>query len=296
MKKRLKTFSVEVKKIFKRSYKEGIEQLWRHKFLSFSTLGLGVLILFLLNFIFGIGYFLDISLKNLEQKADFSIPLQENYDEFEFQSLKNELNNYSVEINFLPAQLLGTGDEIWEKDLTLPARVHVKFFDLSAVQEVLGIFKKARYQAVVSDINVQGEKDFSVVIATLLKVRKSVDNMSLFLTIAFMVGGVLLTMNTFRMTLFARRKEIFIARLVGARPSFIAGPFLFEGFLLGVLSSCLAIILFVIVLRNISILPGGEIFIYLWKNIFALELLLSGLLGLMGAWIAVARYIQGQFE
>jgi cell division transport system permease protein len=296
MKKKLQQVLTNTKKLFRRSTKEGIQQLWRNKFLSFSTLGLGVLILFLLNFIFGIGHFLDLSLENLEKKADFSVPLIEKYDEFEFQSLQNELQKYPVEIQLLPAQSLSNSDEPWAKELTLPDRVHVKFQDLEVVREVLGIFKKSRYQNVVSDINVQGEQEFSVVIEKLLRVRNAVDDISYFLTMAFVLGGVLLSMNTFRMTLFARRKEVFIARLVGAKPIFIAGPFLFEGFLLGLISAIIAIIVFVIALKNISILPSGDIFLYLWQNIFAWELLMAGGVGLIGAWISVGRYIRGSFE
>lgn len=296
MKKKVQSLVQTLKKLLVRSAKEGTEQLWRHKFLSFSTLGLGTLILFLLNFVFAIGYFLDLSLQNLEQKADFSIPLREDYDAFEFQSLQNELRNYQVEIELLPAQSLTDSTETWAAELTLPPRVHVKFQNLNIVPEVLGIFKKSRYQKVVSDINVQGEREFSVVIEKLLQVRKAVDNISYFLTLAFIIGGILLTMNTFRMTLFARRKEVFIARLVGANPSFIAGPFLFEGLLLGMVSALLAAVIFVFVLRNIAILPGGAIFLYMWQNIFAWEILIASGVGLLGSWISVGRYIRGSFD
>ena len=103
-------------------------------------------------------------------------------------------------------------------------------------------------------------------------------------------------MNTFRIALFSRRDEVFIARLVGADPAFIGGPFVVEGILLGLLSSLLAIVFFVFILRQIPMLPNGEIFLHLWNHVFSLELLLSAGVGGVGAWWSVRRYIRGRLN
>ena len=69
----------QTRALLQRSLREGSIQLWRNKFLSGTTIFLGALILFLLNFVFSIQYFADMSLQNLEARADFSILLQEDF-------------------------------------------------------------------------------------------------------------------------------------------------------------------------------------------------------------------------
>jgi cell division transport system permease protein len=49
--------------------------------------------------------------------------------------------------------------------------------------------------------------------------------------------------NTIRLTLFARRDEIAILRLIGATTSFIRIPYLLEGAVLGALGSALSLVM-----------------------------------------------------
>ncbi len=62
---------------------------------------------------------------------------------------------------------------------------------------------------------------------------------------SILIGGlglatVVLVSNTIRLTLFARRKEIAIMKLVGATDSFIRAPFMLEGLILGLLGAVFA--------------------------------------------------------
>ncbi|MGE5484550.1 MAG: permease-like cell division protein FtsX [Ignavibacteriales bacterium] len=54
------------------------------------------------------------------------------------------------------------------------------------------------------------------------------------------LATVVLVSNTIRLTLFARRKEIAIMKLVGATDSFIRAPFMIEGLTLGLVGALLA--------------------------------------------------------
>ena len=54
------------------------------------------------------------------------------------------------------------------------------------------------------------------------------------------IVSVVIIANTIKITIFSRRKEIGIMRLVGATNTFIKMPFIIEGMLIGVISALIA--------------------------------------------------------
>ena len=77
-------------------------------------------------------------------------------------------------------------------------------------------------------------------------VRKMLGTISLIekgmwvVTIIFAAAAVLLISTTVRLSIFARRREVEIMRLVGATNWFIRWPFVFEGFITGLLGAIFA--------------------------------------------------------
>jgi cell division transport system permease protein len=63
------------------------------------------------------------------------------------------------------------------------------------------------------------------------------------LAILLIVASVLLISNTIRLSLFSRRREVEVMKLVGATDSFIRWPFVIEGVVLGALGGVLAVAL-----------------------------------------------------
>ncbi|MEA2270311.1 MAG: cell division transport system permease protein [Solirubrobacteraceae bacterium] len=66
------------------------------------------------------------------------------------------------------------------------------------------------------------------------------------LAVLLVVASVLLVSNTIRLSMFSRRREVEVMKLVGATDSFIRWPFVIEGILLGALGGALAIALLLI--------------------------------------------------
>jgi cell division transport system permease protein len=63
------------------------------------------------------------------------------------------------------------------------------------------------------------------------------------LAILLVVASVLLVSNTIRLSLFSRRREVEVMKLVGATDWFIRWPFVIEGIVLGALGGIMAILL-----------------------------------------------------
>jgi cell division transport system permease protein len=88
--------------------------------------------------------------------------------------------------------------------------------------------------------SVKNRKDETNKILTATRVVKL--SMGL-LAILLVVASVLLISNTIRLSLFSRRREVEVMKLVGATDSFIRWPFVIEGVVLGALGGLLAVLL-----------------------------------------------------
>ena len=96
-----------------------------------------------------------------------------------------------------------------------------------------------------------------------LTIAKVISLVFLVAVILLVVASTLLIANTIRLSIFARRREIEVMKLVGATNWFIRGPFMLEGLLCGLVGSVLAVILLVLgkTIALPSILPhigGGK--------------------------------------
>lgn len=119
------------------------------------------------------------------------------------------------------------------------------------------------------------------------------------LAVALGVGVVAVIGNSVRLEIDSRRAEIEVTKLVGGSNAFVRRPFLYEGFLYGVLGGLLALAYGSAVLAalqeplaQVSALYGGRF------GIEGLTLEEGGLLvgagaflGLIGAWIGAARHL-----
>ena len=116
--------------------------------------------------------------------------------------------------------------------------------------------------------------------------------------ILLITASTLLIANTIRLSIFARRREIEVMKLVGATNWFIRGPFMLEGLLCGLGGSILAVILLILgkELALGSILPhigGGSDVHALSFTLNALALIGAGLLlGAAGSGLTLRRFLQ----
>lgn len=121
------------------------------------------------------------------------------------------------------------------------------------------------------------------------------------LTLAsFLALGVLLVIgNTIRLTIENRRDEILVVKLVGGTDAYVRRPFLYTGLWYGLGGGALALVLLAIGLHWLAI-PVANL-ADLYQSSFRLQglgfiaslqlVLLAGLTGLLGAWVAVAQHL-----
>ena len=112
-------------------------------------------------------------------------------------------------------------------------------------------------------------------------------------------AAILVVANTIRLAVYARRDEIEIMKLVGATDGYVRLPFLLEGVLQGVAGALLALLGLFSVQR--FLLPraqaafafaSGASFGPVLPSHFVLLVAFGGVVGLLGSWLAVARFLR----
>jgi cell division transport system permease protein len=120
------------------------------------------------------------------------------------------------------------------------------------------------------------------------------------IAVVLIVSAAVLILNTIRMAIFARRREVSVMKLVGATNWFIRVPFMSEGLIQGFLGSALAAALVYVVYLVIDHAGGtaasnifsamhlsaGEL---IWTNVVVV--LVGVLIGSLGSAIAIRRFL-----
>ena len=126
----------------------------------------------------------------------------------------------------------------------------------------------------------------------------------LILAVLLGIALIAVTFNTIRLQILTRRDEIEVAALIGATPAFIRRPFLYFGFIQGLLGALTAwlIINGSLWLLNwkldaISQFYASQFMLHPLSGIDSLRLLLlSAGLGGLGAWLSVRQHLLLQFQ
>jgi cell division transport system permease protein len=77
----------------------------------------------------------------------------------------------------------------------------------------------------------------------ILKVARVIEVLFLLAVIILLAASALLIANTIRLSIFSRRREIEVMKLVGATNWFVRGPFMLEGLIVGFIGSVFAVLL-----------------------------------------------------
>ncbi len=126
-----------------------------------------------------------------------------------------------------------------------------------------------------------------------------------FLSVAviLLLSASVLILNTIRMAIFARRREVAVMKLVGATNWFIRLPFMAEGFIQGLLGSVVAVLVVLAVYFGVGLNQGktaanqqniiAQMALSGWEVGLTclLVLLVGAIVGVLGSTLAVRRFL-----
>jgi len=179
------------------------------------------------------------------------------------------------------------------EDNPLKDAYHVKVVDIDTMDETVAAISKIE--------GVHSVKNNDEMVDSLVGVFDAITKGTYIVVIAIIIVTAFLIVNTIKITIFSRKREIDIMRLVGASNTNIKIPFLFEGLFLGVFGSIIPIIIITYgystlyhhfdgkLFGNIFTLTKPEPFIY---SVAGLLLLIGVLVGMFGSWRAVRNHLK----
>lgn len=284
--------------------KEGVTNVFKHGFMSFAAIGITVACLLIMGTFTLVAVNANEMLREMEEQNQVLAFVEDGYSLDDAHALESKLlalpNVKAVTFisNSEAAEAFRAryeGDELFQgiPDDNFPHRYAIDLNDIGhmsetaiALKNVEGIADVSAYEdeakGFVTIRNVAG-----IVCATLIAI--------LFVVSVFIIA------NTIKLTTFDRRDEIAIMKMVGATNSFIRWPFVYEGFLMGLVSATAAFFcqwgLYEAVAKNvatndtinlITILP----FESMWQWVAIVFAGAGMLIGVGGSLAAIRKFLQ----
>ena len=180
------------------------------------------------------------------------------------------------------------------KNNPLPDSFSVKVTDTEKIKDMYTYAKKIDG---VSDV-VYGEE----VVENLLKFNNMARIVSIIIFIGLSIVSIFIIYNTIKLTVYARRNDISVMKIIGATDWFIRVPFLIEGSILGLIGSLISIF----IIRNIyyyiiGFIQGGGMALSLagsipspaiiMTEVTALFLVYGVLIGAVGSAISIRKFL-----
>ena len=167
------------------------------------------------------------------------------------------------------------------------------------VNNVKDLSEVAKYIKTID--NVETVKYGEGMVESIVSAFDVVQKVTVISVIALVIVTAFLISNTIKLTIFSRRNEIEIMRLVGASNSSIKLPFIFEGFIIGALGSIIPIIVTIYGYVILYTKLGGHVFsnmlvlIKPYNFVFQISLallIIGAIVGMFGSVKAVRKYLK----
>lgn len=296
----------------KRITKGGIVNFWRNGWVSFATVLVMVLTLFVAGSLILSNVILTSVLDTLEKKVDITVYFKLDAPEDDILAVRNSLITLgevsSVEYvsradalrhfeerhreNALITQSL---QELGENPLG--ASLNVQATDPSHYEAISNFLEANALNSILDKINFRQNQFVIERLSSILQTSRRVG-----IAASLLLCGVafLVAFNTIRMAIYTSREEIKVMKLVGASNWYTQGPFLVEGFLHGFFASIIATLAFFPITYWLSpkakaFFGGPDLSIYYTTHIleFFLVLFLGGVvIGIVSSSIAIRRYLR----
>jgi cell division transport system permease protein len=192
---------------------------------------------------------------------------------------------------------------ISQTDNPLSAELHIKPKDPNKLDSIKTFLDKPSNLALQSDpTSYSGDRKSAI--DKITKATHFMQQAGIVGIVVFIIISMLIIFNTIRMTIFNRRDELVIMRLLGASPGYIRGPFIVETMLYGAVAAAISLAicgsLFAIASQTLEASSFGLLDIgyssdyfsnHLWL-ILTVQIVVGIMIGAASSAIATRRYLK----
>jgi len=285
--------------LFQKGLKFAASNIWRNKVLSLATIFVIAIIIFIFNIILSVNFIAQNAIADLNKKVDLVLYLKDTTDIPQTQNIMGVIKNLEGVENVIYTskdQALGQLNKLhpelsasFEKynlGNPLPASFNITTTDPKYHETITNFLSQQQYSAYLS--NVTANDDTSIiksVAKNLMRVSDFTRQVIFWLIMTFIIGGALIILNALQITIFMRRQEISVMKLVGASHWFVRLPFIIEAVFYGILAIILSFIMLFILSKNLQIeLPN-------MVGHLTIELIITVLLSVFSSMIAVHEHL-----
>lgn len=296
---------MKVFRIIGRSIRDAFKSVFRNFSLSMASILCATITLMVVSVSFILAANVNKATRDLENELNIIVYLEKSAPEDAVQFLKSEIQNIEgvTEVTYKSKEEAKLGmvennpsfaalfENYDVNPLSNSFIVTVK--DVKELSKITELIKKMDY---VKSAN-YGEES----IDTIASVFDVVEKVTIVVVIALVFVTAFLITNTIKLTIYSRKNEIEIMRLVGASNIAIKLPFVFEGFTIGILGSLIPIIVtiygYIIAYGKLNghIISDLIRLISPYNFVFYVALIILGLgalIGMLGSSLAVRKYLK----
>lgn len=284
--------------------REGFRGVFLHGFMSFAAICVTVACLIIMGSFCLILYNTSIMVKDLEQKNEMLVYIDESYSEAKAKSVGSQINLITnVRSATFVSREQALEDFIDEQNDaslfagidpdTLRDRYIVTVEDNSLLKQT---YEKLKEIDGVADVSAHFE------IAEGFQTVQNVLNIaSLVIVTVLFVVSLFIISNTVKLAMYSRSEEIAIMKMVGATNAFIRLPFIVEGFIIGIIAAAAAFFLewglYDFVLSKIQQLDTLKLFVLVpftdVIELVAIAYALTGfLVGVFGSLLSIRKFLK----
>ena len=290
-----------------RSVRDAFRSVGRNFALSFASISCIIVTLLIISFSLVISY--NVNNFSNELKKDLTIIafISNDTDATDLEKLKTNIEGISNVEKVTFKDKKETKKEMMEEDENLKFTMSAWDDETNPLQhtyeiKVIDIEKIGETATAVKNLdNIDVVKYGEGMVDQLVTVFKTIEKVAIGAVVALVLMTMFLIVNTIKLTIFSRKREISIMRLVGASNFAIKLPFVVEGMILGFLGSIVPVVALVYGYYSLYNYFGGKLFTDLIKLvrpepfIYIASLIVIGVgvfVGMIGSGRAVRKYLK----
>lgn len=292
-------------RILVRNFRDGIRSVFRNFSLSIASITCITITLVLVAIAMVISANVDHFTRRLEETLTIVVYLKEDVTEEQKNAVEEEIKNLK---NY--ESLIYKSKDEWKQEMIDSSEelgATLSYLDTNPLLDSITVkvtdIKSLSYvaSAIRNMDGVKSAKYGEDSVDKLVFIFDVVEKAMIIIVCALILVTAFLISNTIKLTIFSRRNEIEIKRLVGTSNFAIRQPFIIEGFILGIIGSIIPIIITVYGYILIYDHFDGYLFSHIVELIKPMNLIwfvsiilmvVGGLVGMFGSSRAVRKYLK----